>query len=399
MMRPRYVHLVALIPCLVVACTALKATDDAAAPPGSDASESSLDAADARSAADSDPKDPPDAVSPDVAVDARPFTPGPPETVAENLLGGLGVAVTTSHVYWYEQGERAGGSNWDAVFRRLPLTQTCNAGENCGAMLPRPGGLPTFFGDSHKGPVASDAVACVDVISNATRDTELYCLRQSDGTMVRVPGTQFAATVRLAVSGDLYFSVPAKAPQTTSYIRRWSALTPSVVPVDVLTRTASRIESLAIDGATLFWSESNGAMSTVWTQGTGAPEQLAAARPGSGMLTVDASFVYVSRAQEGKVLRYPRAGLTAGVELATGKKTPGPLLRRGGYLLRLDYGDSPDYANSELSRCNADGTDCIVLDSDPAQSGFAATANTAYVVAFGTSPTFKGTIKRVRFSP
>lgn len=409
-MRSRRLLLVASIPWLALACSSLKVGDPSGSPEP-DASEPGPPPPEAGTppdgAAAPDVLTTPD-TSPDTRPDARadagdanpdaPFTPGPLETVAENLLAGLGVATTSSHVYWYERGAAA-GSNWDAVFRRLPFTQICGAGENCGAMLFRSGGFPTYFGDWHTGPVASDSIACISVIYNATRETELSCLRQSDGTVVRAPGTQFAATVRFAASGDLYFSVPARPAQTTSYVRKWSVATPTVAPTDVLTRTTSNIQSFVVDGATFFWVESSGSTSSVWTQGTGAPEQLALPRPGDAELTVDGSFVYVSRTTEGKVLRYPRTGLTAGVEIATNKKSPGSLARRGDYLLRLDYGDPPDYANGELSRCSPDGTACVTLDLDPGQSGFAATANTAYVVTFGSPPNYRGTVKRIRFAP
>ncbi len=356
--------------------------------------------------ADAAPADAADATPAD-ATDAgdAPDVPGPLEPFVGNLLAGLGVSVSGEHVYWLEQGARAGASsNFDAVFRRRAFTAApCLPAENCGAWLLNAG--RTYFGDAHPGPVSYADITSFSVIYNATRDTELHCLVHSSGTMARVPGVMFAASVRLAIGNELYFSVPSRAGGPAT-LKRWNATTPATAPVDVLSRTATEISDVAIDGDLTFWSESTGsgaaATTAVWVrQGpTGTPAQIAPPSPGGARLALDASSLYVTHLSAGTVQRHPRTpgGAGAGVQIAAGQASVGPILRRGAYLLWLNYGPAPDYTASEVVRANPDGSGATVIDRDETLSDLAATNDTAYMVTFGKPPSYIGTVKRLRFT-
>ncbi|HRH00115.1 MAG TPA: hypothetical protein PLR99_27905, partial [Polyangiaceae bacterium] len=351
--------------------------------------------------------DAPDAARLDAADAAdAPDLPGPLEPFVGNLLAGLGVSASSDHVYWLEQGARAGASsNFDAVFRRRGLTAApCSpATDNCGAWLPTAG--RTYFGDAHTGPVSSADITCFSVIYNATRDTELHCLVHGPGTMARVPGVMFAASVRLAIGNELYFSVPSRAGGPAT-LKRWNATTPATAPVDVLVRTATDITDVVVDGDLTFWTESSGsgasAMTSVWArQGVaGTPTQVAPPSAGGARLALDASSLYVTHLAAGTILRHPRApgGAGAGVSIASGQASVGPILRRGAYLLWLNYGPAPDYTASEVVRANPDGSGALVIDRDETLSDLAATSDTAYMVTFGKPPDYIGTVKRVRFT-
>jgi hypothetical protein len=325
--------------------------------------------------------------------------PGTPETVAENIRGGLGVALTSSHVYYLEQGQPVGGSNFEAYFRRLPAASVCPPGQNCGAALSDGVSFPYFYGDFHGGPVASDVAACIDVTVNAARNTEVSCLRQSDGKVVSPSMRFFAATVQQVVGTQVYVSSPASTTGGNSNVYVWDASTPTVAPRVILTRTTPNVSAFAIEGDTLFWLERTSTMTSLWTRVGlgGTPTQLAAARPGSGRISLDGSGVYVSRLDEGLVLRYGRVAPTSATEILKGLKTPGPVLIRRNYLLVLAYGDAPDYANSELLRCTLNGQSCVPLSRDPVLSGVAANDTTAFYLTFGQTPDFKGRLRRIRF--
>ncbi len=399
-----------------IACSTLKPGDGAPTPDASlvdqavppiDASPPPNEAAPDAEAPDVADGAPPSEDAPsgsDASDGSGPDTPGPLEAFAGNLQAGIGISVSSDHVYWLEQGARAGASNYDALFRRRGLTAApCAAGDNCGAWMPVAG--TTYFGDAHTGTVSSAAVTCLSVIYNATRDTEIRCLNHASGEMLRVPGTFFAASVRLAVGADLYFSVPSRAGGPTT-LKRWSTVPPLVAPVDVLSRTATEVIDLVMDGDTLFWAELSGtgaaATTTLWARVgvAGVPVQIGPSRPGGARLALDAGFLYVTHLSEATIDRHPRtaAGAGPGVQIAADQRGVGPILRRGAYLLWLNYGPPPDYTASQVVRALPDGTGQVVIDNEESLTDFTATSDTAYMVSYGKDPGYIGTVKRVRFT-
>jgi hypothetical protein len=73
-------------------------------------------------------------------------------------------------------------------------------------------------------------------------------------------------------------------------------------------------------------------------------------------------------------------------------------MRRGASLLVHSLGDGPDFPNSKLERCAADGTACVTLNEEPNIYGVAANETTAWTITYGNSTNqYKGIVKRRRF--
>lgn len=340
-------------------------------------------------------------------ADAGPFVKGELELVASALEGGVGVAVTDEHVYWYEQGEWRGGGSSDSYFMRLPLDELCAPAVNCGALIPRTEFEPYFFGDARTGPVTGEGWSCVTTTYNATRDTELRCLNEATGVVSQLGPTQFAAGVSAIYDGYLYFTVAKRAADgagAKSSIRR-VALDTAATPTVVVSRDADVIDDLAIDATGLVWLEGDfdGDSTTLWQKTAAtAPVQLVAARPGRGEVELDADHVFVSRTSEGVVVRYTRNAPVDELVLAINQKSPGPLVRRGDFLFWLNFGPAPDYAASQVQRSRLDGSDVVLLDDDRYLSGIAVTDSYVYAVSFTDTVPGEGrlgSLKRIRWAP
>jgi hypothetical protein len=340
----------------------------------------------------------------DADADAAVFVKGELEPIAANLVGGLGVATTDANVYWYEEGEFLSGSLEDAVLRSLPIGQTCSADIDCGNRLYTSRGEGTFFGDARTGPIAGDGWACVSSTVNATRDTEMQCVQESSGDTFQLASEQFAAGVGTIYDGHLYFTVPRNAADGAAgkSLIRSVALAAGAEPVTVIARAADDVLAVAADAGGMVWLEGgfDDAPSSLWMRTpSGEITQMAADRPGSGNVALDASHVYVTRIKEGMVVRYARTAPFAMEPLASTQGSPLTVARRGDFLFWFNLGAPPNYSASSVMRARPDGSEPVVLDSDTYLSGMAVTDTHVYVSQY-TSSTIEartGTIKRVRY--